>query len=1465
MNKSTFRKLIVVLCVAISILLVVCACGDGNDNPETTPAPETTVAPVETTAADTTAEDTTVADTTAEDTTVADTTAEDTTAEDTTAEDTTAEDTTAEDTTAEDTTAAEKYTYIVKVVDERGRNVQGATVQFCVGDICQLPETTNAFGTVMIELEKADYTVKVTLEGYSGEESYTFPEGSYTLNVTLTNLNPEPETTTAEPETTTAPETTKAPETTLEPDETFPPDAETEIVEQTVVLAKFTGTEAGVQNAVGARSYGMQFNVGNGELKRITLDKLATFADSVNTWTLKIWSWDTDYNTTIAGTVLYETTGSNHQDSTNFIVAIPDGIVIKGEVLVELTYDSGETAFTGWIGADPVAGYQCYLAGMSSLGENPVQPIAASIVVKKAVLVDPNAPVIPEFETAPFDKDYYGAKGAELFGFQWIQYLVDDVQMIQAWGYMGADEKSMVNFDGSPAEYDPYVIAEGSSTFGYYGWLGVADTQDNPGIFGYSIDGAEAVYNTAFTTSPHNQGVWDAGMNLDAVSVPDIRVTVPLTDLYGYHQIQIFYKSAAGVVVELDCILVFIEGEPEPVPGSEENPIFPEFTWNDEYTEATATVTAPVGTTYYAVYGGAGMALTINDGEPTILTANGIGRAPAVFSITNNGDAEAEYTLKLTYPVGSMMNPEVIEDMSYYCGEVSQAAGNSQGYYYTYTATADGTITLYFGYEGYPEGYTCDISLNNLTTSVYKTLLADGVDYYGLQVSVDVKAGDEIQIIIAAITDAEGNYYPAADMCWVGTFAAPAGTIDNPINIEWEWDDEYTNATATVTVPAGETVYFSGNAGMILTIDGVETAMDMDGVFSITNEGEEEATYALALATPAGAYNNPEIIENLPFEDEKSLEEGGSYNYIWTATEDVTVVLTITEGANITADLLTYFEDSEWPSTEQFELAVPDIDANWNYVGWIVADKLVIQMTAGQQLKIQVQGLTDWATWMAPAVDYTLTIDVEEASAPAPLYDKTYAEAQGTEIPGFQWVQYLIDNAQAYNAWGGDGKNVTTFAGVAVSSPIALPAGVSSFGYYGWIGVVDSAENPGMFGYSVDGAAIVYDAAFMTSPHNQGVWDAEMNLDAASVPDFRINADLTGLSGYVTVQYFYKTADGVVILLDTVDLYIPASAEYDKSYADAQGTEILGFQWVQYLIDNVQAYNAWGGDGKNVTTFAGAAVSSPIVLPAGVSSFGYYGWIGVVDSAENPGMFGYSIDGAEIVYEAAFMTSPHNQGVWDAQMNLDSASVPDFRINADLTGLSGYVTVQYFYKTADGVVILLDSVVLYVPASAEYDMTFAEALNTETFGIQWSQYKVDGAQAYQAWAGTAQNVTDLAQQPVATPLALAAGTQTFGYYGWIGVADNCLDEATRGVFGYAIDGGDIVYDATFIWINPETGTYEYNNEGALNGFLQGATTAPTYDIVADVSGLTGLHCVQSFYKTADGTVILLDSIMINIG
>ena len=407
----------------------------------------------------------------------------------------------------------------------------------------------------------------------------------------------------------------------------------------------------------------------------------------------------------------------------------------------------------------------------------------------------------------------------------------------------------------------------------------------------------------------------------------------------------------------------------------------------------TATVTVPAGKTmYFTASNVGGMEMTINGENKGVCVA--APRQPYAWSITNDGAEDAEYVITVAFPVGHQMNPEVIEELAYSSFDVEQAAGDIDGYFYTYTAPAAGTVTLYIsnvpevevqapeydedGGEITPavtEKFVGDITVLNENTYANYVLSQDGVDNYGLELQIPVAAGDVLNINTALVADNEDNYYPAGTYSWTGNFTYPAGTEQNPIAIEWTWNEEYTTATASVTVPEGATQYFTGKAGMILTANGEEIAMDAAGTFALP-----AGTYELKMATPVGAQANPEVIENIDgYSDSNSLEADGAYYYIWTATEDGTVTLDVTDGANITVDKLTYVEDSEWPISEQFQLAEPAIDENWNYTGWTVAENLQIEVVAGQQLKIQVNGLTDWATWTVPAIDYTLTGSFEAA------------------------------------------------------------------------------------------------------------------------------------------------------------------------------------------------------------------------------------------------------------------------------------------------------------------------------------------------------------------------------------------------------------------------------------------------------------------------------------------------------
>ena len=151
------------------------------------------------------------------------------------------------------------------------------------------------------------------------------------------------------------------------------PETETETTpgptqdQQTFVLSEYVGNGnppgANVHNLLGAVPLGQKFDIGNYALKKLTISKLATYATSTNSWTIKFWQWNDTYAKTTYSEPIYEKSGTNHRDSQDFVVNIPNGIVLTGEIYYELYYTGGSASFTGWIGGNSASGLVTYLNG----------------------------------------------------------------------------------------------------------------------------------------------------------------------------------------------------------------------------------------------------------------------------------------------------------------------------------------------------------------------------------------------------------------------------------------------------------------------------------------------------------------------------------------------------------------------------------------------------------------------------------------------------------------------------------------------------------------------------------------------------------------------------------------------------------------------------------------------------------------------------------------------------------------------------------------------------------------------------------------------------------------------------------------------------------------------------------------------------------------------------------------------
>ncbi len=98
---------------------------------------------------------------------------------------------------------------------------------------------------------------------------------------------------------------------------------------------------------------------------------------------------------------------------------------------------------------------------------------------------------------------------------------------------------------------------------------------------------------------------------------------------------------------------------------------------------------------------------------------------------------------------------------------------------------------------------------------------------------------------------------------------------------------------------------------------------------------------------------------------------------------------------------------------------------------------------------------------------------------------------------------------------------------------------------------------------------------------------------------------------------------------------------------------------------------------------------------------------------------------------------------------------------------------------------------------------------------------------------------------------LTEGQTFLSYWGWIGIATD-----TVGQFGYAINGGEIIYDDSFA---AETGDDVINAAAGT-----GAQTASRMLIKIDLAGLGGENTVTVYYKGSDDKVVILNEFTVNL-
>ncbi len=341
----------------------------------------------------------------------------------------------------------------------------------------------------------------------------------------------------------------------------------------------------------------------------------------------------------------------------------------------------------------------------------------------------------------------------------------------------------------------------------------------------------------------------------------------------------------------------------------------------------------------------------------------------------------------------------------------------------------------------------------------------------------------------------------------------------------------------------------------------------------------------------------------------------------------------------------------------------------------------------------------------------------------------------------------------------------------------------------GWAGSGDTENRIEKFGYRIDLGEIVVD--------NAAYREAEDGVIAAG-GDARycISIPTEALKG----GFHYVRAYGIC--------------------ADGTAVEILNM-WIEGRdLTAIEAAQIWDADKSVVThlSFDELRDGASGIFPAGaaanwdgiaklndtITTLQFWGWVGI--KADTVGLFGYSIDGAAPIFDAAWSVTAA-QDVIDAASGTGAATASRMLIDIPVAGLIGDHTVTVYYKAAD------DSAACILK---EFTVSGPAILDTIEGGLHNNKLQID-----------AEN----------------SDNYSASISGWMG-----FDEFTPAAIGWAVDGGAITWDGS---INTEC-------EDAIKDPANAGEFGFRYTLKASLTGLPyGDHEVVYYAKLPSGDLCQL--------
>lgn len=280
-----------------------------------------------------------------------------------------------------------------------------------------------------------------------------------------------------------------------------------------------------------------------------------------------------------------------------------------------------------------------------------------------------------------------------------------------------------------------------------------------------------------------------------------------------------------------------------------------------------------------------------------------------MFAVVNDTDSEQTYNFTLAKPLGSESNPaELVMGTN-----TATMPGSFSGYFYLWTAEADGTLTITM-----PEtGWTYLIQINGEGTT--GQLYSDDETVVGEQI-LTVEAYDQIIIWVNSYDSA--NMFdpnPAVELSFEASFECPLGSYENPIPVLSLYDlvgiDAAPGETYYVisSMLAGKELFIVDDENLTFYLNG-EKLEAVNGEITavinpvgpsvqlkVVNETDEEIETMAGLQDPEGSEGNPIVVTPMVSEVEVETAAGeSSYlmvpamcngSYVVIEGEDLTVIV----------------------------------------------------------------------------------------------------------------------------------------------------------------------------------------------------------------------------------------------------------------------------------------------------------------------------------------------------------------------------------------------------------------------------------------------------------------------------------------------------------------------------------------------------------------------------------------------